>query len=173
MKRKAAVVIIGVAIATGSSLGSIARSETDTRAIISPKDVKWAPAPASLPAGAEAALLYGDPTKEGLFALRVKVPKDYYIPPHTHPKAEVVTVLTGKFSLGMGPKADRASAKPIDAGGFMAMPPQAAHYVFADEETVLQITSVGPWSIDYIDPRDDPRLNIAPDGRRGAAQRED
>ena len=44
----------------------------------------------------------------------------------------------------------------------MAMPPQVAHYVFSDEETVLQITSDGPWAIDYIDPKDDPRLNVAP-----------
>ncbi len=172
MKRKAAGAINGVAIVAAIAVGSVARSEIGfAQAIMTPQDIQWGPAPASLPCCAEAALLYGDPAKEGLFALRVRIPKDYYIPPHTHPKAEVVTVLTGKFSLGMGPKADRASAKPIGAGGFMAMPPQVPHYVYSDEETVLQITSVGPWGIDYIDPKDDPRLNIAPAERGGSAQR--
>ncbi len=174
MKRKAAVAFTGVAIVAAIAVGSVARSETGSvLAIILPQDIQWAPAPASLPCCAEAAVLYGDPAKEGLFALRVRIPKDYYIPPHTHPEAEVVTVLTGKFSLGMGPKADRASAKPIGAGGFMAMPPQVAHYVFSDEETVLQLTSVGPWAMDYVEPKDDPRLNIAPAQSRGSAQREE
>ncbi|MGJ0507361.1 MAG: cupin domain-containing protein [Methylocystis sp.] len=175
MTRKAAASIAGVAIVAALAVGSVARSETDSAkgVITSTQDIKWAAAPASLPCCAEAALLYGDPAKEGLFALRVRIPKDYYIPPHTHPNAEVVTVLTGKFSLGMGPKADRASARPIGAGGFMAMPPQTPHYVFSDEETVLQITSVGPWGIDYVDPKDDPRLNIAPVQKGGSAQRQE
>ncbi len=156
-------IIATLGVAAAIIIGSAAHSEIEAaKAFISPSEIKWGPAPAALPAGAEAALLYGDPTKEGLFALRVRIPKDYQIPPHTHPKAEVVTILSGKFSLGMGPKADRASTTPLGAGAFMAMPPQVAHYVFSDEDTVLQITSEGPWAIDYVDPKDDPRLNVAP-----------
>ncbi|MEK4033958.1 cupin domain-containing protein [Methylocystis sp. IM3] len=172
MKRKILTAAAGVAIAAAAAFASVAQPEP-AETIILPQDVKWGPAPASLPAGAQAAVLYGDPAKEGIFALRVRIPKDYYIPPHTHPTVEVVTILTGKFSLGMGPKADRRAAKPIGVGGFMAMPPEVAHYVFADEETVLQISSTGPWGIDYVDPRDDPRLNVAPSANRGSAQRQD
>lgn len=158
--KSTSIATIGVVAAI--ILGSAAHSEMVSKALISPDEINWGPAPASLPAGAEAALLYGDPTKEGLFALRIRIPKDYQIPPHTHPKAEVVTVLTGKFSLGMGSKAERTSTKQLGAGAFMAMPPEVAHYVFSDEETILQITSEGPWAINYIDPKDDPRLNVAP-----------
>ena len=43
------------------------------------------------------------------------------------------------------------------------MSPGVGHYVFVDEDTVLQISSTGPWSIDYLDPKDDPRLNVAPE----------
>lgn len=156
-------VIATIGVVAAVMLGSAAHSEIgSSKTLISPDEIKWGPAPAALPAGAEAALLYGDPTKEGLFALRIRIPKDYRIPPHTHPKAEVVTVLTGQFSLGMGSKAERTSTKPLGAGAFMAMPPEVAHYVISDEETVLQITSEGPWEINYIDPKDDPRLNVAP-----------
>jgi hypothetical protein len=32
-----------------------------------------------------------------------------------------------------------------------------AHYVFFDEETVFQISTVGPWGLTYLNPKDDPR----------------
>lgn len=34
--------------------------------LLAPDDIKWGPGPASVPAGAEAAVLYGDPAREGL-----------------------------------------------------------------------------------------------------------
>src|SRR5215218_5523081 len=64
--------------------------------------LKWSAAPPALPKGAEAVTLYGDPSKEGLFALRVKLPTGYHIPPHTHPKPEIVTVVSGEMKLGDG-----------------------------------------------------------------------
>jgi quercetin dioxygenase-like cupin family protein len=174
MKSRFAIVAIGSAIAASIAAASIAQTvEQSAHKIVLPQDIKWAAAPASLPGGAEAALLYGDMSKEGLFALRVKIPKDYFIPPHTHARPEVVTILSGKFSLGMGPKANRGSVQTIGAGGFFAIQPGVSHYVFAEEETILQITSVGPWGIDYVDPKDDPRLNVAPGGSGGSAQRGD
>ena len=83
--------------------------------------IKWAPGPASIPAGAEAAVLYGDPSKEGLFALRLKLPKDYRIPPHTHPKPEVVTVISGTFRLGNG-RGRRSQQGPALAHGQLLRP---------------------------------------------------
>ena len=69
---------------------------------VSPQDIKWEPAPAMLPPGANAAVLFGDPSKEGLFVLRLKFPAGYSVAPHTHPVDEVVTVISGTFSVGMG-----------------------------------------------------------------------
>jgi hypothetical protein len=37
------------------------------------------------------------------------------------------------------------------------MEPGTAHYVYADEETVIQLNSNGPWTLDYVNPADDPR----------------
>ena len=129
----------------------------DAHKIAMPQEIKWAPGPASIPPGAEAAMLYGDPSKEGLFALRLKLPKGYAIPPHTHPKPEVVTVISGTFRLGMGEKADKGKAQALPAGSFFAMPPGMAHFAFADEDTVIQLNSTGPWSLTYVNPTDDPR----------------
>jgi quercetin dioxygenase-like cupin family protein len=129
----------------------------DEHKIVSPQEVKWVPAPPSLPPGAQTAVLYGDPGKEGMFAFRIKMPKGYHIPAHTHPKPEIVTVVSGTFRLGMGEKADAAKGKDLPAGAFFAMPPGTAHFAYADEETVVQLNSTGPWGITYINPADDPR----------------
>ncbi len=144
--------IAAAALTTSTSADSMGEHD-----VISPQQIKWAPAPASLPRGAEAAVLYGDPSKEGLFALRLKLPTGYHIPPHTHPKPEVVTVISGTFRLGMGETADKSKGQPLPAGSFFALAPGMAHYAFADEDTVIQLNSTGPWSLTYINPKDDPR----------------
>ena len=159
MKRARVILMIGVIIACGSA----AVAETvGTHKVYLPRDIKWGPAPPSLPAGAEAAVLFGDPAKEGMFALRIKAPRDYRIPAHMHSKPEVLTVISGNLGLGMGPAADRAKVESLPAGSFASMPAGVVHYVFVDEESVIQINAIGPWDIDYVDPRSDPRLNVAP-----------
>ncbi|APG94944.1 cupin domain-containing protein [Sinorhizobium americanum] len=132
-------------------------SAEDAHTMIAPGDVKWAPAPKILPAGAEIAVLFGDPSKEGLFALRLKAPSGYVVAPHTHPADEVVTVISGTINLGMGETADRSTAKALPSGSFFALPPNMAHFAYFDEETVVQITTNGPWGIKYVNPADDPQ----------------
>jgi quercetin dioxygenase-like cupin family protein len=113
--------------------------------------------PAALPPGAESVVLYGDPSKEGLFALRLKLPEGYHIPPHTHPQPEIVTVISGGTRLGMGETADVAKTQTLRNGSFIAMSPGTAHYVYVEEETTVQLNSIGPWEVKCIDPKDDPR----------------
>jgi len=129
----------------------------EAHAIFAPGDVKWIEAPKMLPAGAQAAVLFGNPAKKGLFALRLKVPSGYAIPPHTHPGYEVVTVLSGTAKFGMGKTADRGATKALPAGSFFALPPGTAHFVYFDDETVIQINTNGPWGIKYVNPADDPQ----------------
>lgn len=138
------------------AIASFASAE-GSHTMVSPNDVKWAPAPKVLPAGAQAAVLFGDPTKKGLFALRLKVPSGYAVPPHTHPVEEVVTVISGTTHLGMGKTADRSATTALPAGSFFALPPGMAHFAYFDEETVVQITTNGPWGITYVNPADDPQ----------------
>jgi quercetin dioxygenase-like cupin family protein len=125
--------------------------------VVSPDEIKWSPGPGSIPKGAEYTVLYGDPSKDGLFAMRLKLPKGYTIPPHSHPKPEIVTVISGTFQIGMGDTADKSKAKPLSAGGFFAFPPGMNHFAFTDEETVVQLNSTGPWGLNYVNAKDDPR----------------
>ena len=132
-------------------------SAAEDHKILGPADVKWSPGPASLPKGAEAAVLFGDPSKEGLFAMRLKLPKGYQIPPHSHPKPEVVTVLSGSFRIGMGETADPSKAKALPSGGLFAFPPGMTHFASTDEDTIIQLNSIGPWTLNYVNQKDDPR----------------
>jgi quercetin dioxygenase-like cupin family protein len=146
----AAVAVAGVAFTTpANTMGG--------HTSVSPQDIKWGPAPAVLPPGAEAAVLFGDPSKKGYFVLRLKFPAGYRVAPHTHPVDEVVTVISGTFHEGMGETFDRRKAQAWPAGSFFARPPGMAHYVFMEEETVIQISTNGPWGLTYINPKDDPR----------------
>ena len=76
-----------------------------------PTTIEWKEGPAALPPGAKMAVLEGDPTKEGPFVVRFQFPDGYHIPPHTHPKTERVTVISGavtsppeKHSIAIAPK---------------------------------------------------------------------
>ena len=140
MRRIAMSVVVGGVLATTGISTGIAQS-LDEQKMFTPQDIKWSPGPASLPHGAQVAPLYGNPTKEGLFAIRLKVPKGYHVPPHSHPKPEVATVLSGTVRLRMG---DKEHVFP--AGSFYATPPGMVHQFAADEDTVIQINSTGPWA---------------------------
>lgn len=144
---------IGLAALAGSAIGQ----EAGEHKMIPAQDIKWSAGPPSVPAGAQAAVLYGDPNKEGLFAFRLKMPKGYHIAPHTHPKPEIVTVISGTARLGMGTSADHAAAQVLPTGSFFALTPGSAHFFYADEETVIQLNSTGPWGINYVNAKDDPR----------------
>ena len=69
--------------------------------------IEWKAGPAAIPLGAKMAVLEGDPTKEGPFVVRFQFPEGYHIPPHTHPKTERVTVISGTLFLAMGENLDR------------------------------------------------------------------
>ena len=125
--------------------------------VLAPTEIKWGPAPPAMRPGAEAAVLFGDPSKAGLFAMRIKFPKGYVLPPHMHPVDEVVTVISGTSQLGMGDKADQSQTRSLPPGSFFFLPPGMAHYAFFDEETVIQLNPVGPWAVTYVNPEDDPR----------------
>jgi hypothetical protein len=119
--------------------------------------IEWKSGPPSLPPGAQIAVLEGDPSKEGPFVFRVKVPDGYRIPVHTHPKTERVTVIAGTFNIGMGDTFDQHATKPMPAGTYGFWKSGMKHFVWVKGETVVQFHGDGPWKIEYVNPADDPR----------------
>jgi quercetin dioxygenase-like cupin family protein len=130
-------------------------------------ELKWGPPPPGLPSGAQAAVVDGDPTKTGVFVVRLKAPDGYTVPPHTHPTAERLTILSGTFRMGEGEKLDDSKMKSLTAGGYVTLPAGHAHYAKAVGESIIQITSDGPFQINYIDPKDDPRRAASGGGAVG------
>jgi quercetin dioxygenase-like cupin family protein len=149
--------IVGSAFVALAAIAAVPVQAGDAHQLLTAQEIKWSPGPPSIPPGAQAAVLYGNPGKEGMFAMRLKVPKGYRIAPHTHPKPEIVTVISGTARLGMGDSGDAAKAKVLPAGSFFALLPGMAHYFSADEDTVIQLNSTGPWALTYVNPKDDPR----------------
>ena len=124
--------------------------------VVSGDAITWGPAPPSLPPGAQAAVLLGSPAKEGPFVLRLKFPAGFVVPPHRHSKDEFVTVISGRFAIASGEKLDR-TASPLPPASFVHLPAGMPHYAWAEAETVVQINGIGPFDVNYVDPKDDPR----------------
>src|SRR5438477_6016971 len=95
-----------------------AHKDADDIALYTPDKIKWQAAPPSLPKGAMMAVLEGDPSKEGPFVFRVKAPDGYRVPPHTHPKIERVTVISGTLNIGMGDRFDEKATRAMAAGTY-------------------------------------------------------
>ena len=132
-----------------------AEREQPVHGIYSAADVKWKDGPPSLPAGAKVVML--DLAKEGPFTLRALLPDGYKTAPHTHPKIEHVTVISGTFYLGMGDKFDQSAGHEMSAGAFGFWPAGMTHFAWTKGETIIQVHGVGPWGITYLNPADDPR----------------
>jgi anti-sigma factor ChrR (cupin superfamily) len=126
-------------------------------ALYTASELKWKNATA-LPPGASMAVLEGDPGKEGPFLLRLRFPDGYHIPPHTHPKVERVTILSGTFHLAMGDKLERSVAQALPSGSYGYWPAGMKHAAWTQGETIVQVHGTGPWAINYVNPADDPRL---------------
>ena len=137
--------------------GTAALAAEPMSAPMNNKDLKWVPAPNAFPKGAQLAVISGDPFKDGLYVVRLKMPKGYTIPAHNHPTSEFVTVLSGNFHIGMGDKLDMKKALLLTSGGFGEAPAKMNHYAWVTSETVVQVHGQGPFAISYVNPADDPR----------------
>jgi quercetin dioxygenase-like cupin family protein len=119
-------------------------------------EVRWGPAPAVFPAGAQMAVLQGDPSKAELFTVRLRMPNGYRIAPHTHPTDEHVTVISGALHVGMGTTVDPTHMLELSAGGFITAPAEHPHSVRAEGPTVVQVHGMGPFALTYVNPAASP-----------------
>jgi quercetin dioxygenase-like cupin family protein len=150
MKRYAFILAVAVLAGTSSLADNMPMP-------VNADGLKWGPAPPAFPRGAQLAVLSGDPSKDGLYVVRLKMPANYKIPAHNHPTSEYVTVVAGRFYIGMGDKLDDKKAIALRAGGFGEAPARMNHYAWTSEETVVQVHGQGPFELTYVNPADDPR----------------
>ena len=120
---------------------------------VTPENVQWHDIPGGH--GAAEAVLFGDPTKEGMYVIRVKFPPHLMDLPHRHPHDRFVTVLEGTWYTGTGETFDAARAVPLRPGSLMMHPAQAAHWDGSrtDETVIVQIIGLGPADTTPVDPK--------------------
>jgi len=158
MKTIASVITAG-AILTAGGFSAQLMAQKSAHVIQSPKEAQWGPAPPFLPAGAEIAVLSGNPTKAVPYAVRLKFPANYAIPAHSHPTDENVVVTSGAVSFGMGDKLAKGAAgnKTLAVGGYALMPATMNHYAYTTQASTIVLYGMGPVEFKYVNPNDDPR----------------
>jgi hypothetical protein len=127
---------------------------------VNPDELKWGDAPPTLPKGAQVAVLHGDPSKAATFAIRLKAPDGYKIPPHWHTQDEQLTIISGTLVMHTGDTMD-APAHDLGVGAYHFLPGKSHHAAEAKGETVIQINGKGPFDIHYLNPADDPQKKTA------------
>lgn len=146
-----------VGISLGGFLLFASTSHATEHKIENVSEANWGAAPPMLPPGAKIEVLQGNPMGDALYTVRLKFPANYKIPAHSHPKDELVTVLSGELYMGMGDKLDPKGAKALTVGGFGLMPANENHFAFTKKETVILLHGIGPVEFKYVNPADDPR----------------
>lgn len=99
--------------------------------------------------GTKYAMLAGNPSKKEFFVVRLKFPANYKVQPHYHDINEYDTVISGTFYLGTGKKSESEKSIMLSAGSYITIPAKTTHSGWTKDETVLQISGIGPWGAIY------------------------
>jgi quercetin dioxygenase-like cupin family protein len=137
--------------------GALAQSSTDVASL------HWS-LPTTLPPGALAAVVSGDPNRPGESTFMLSMPSGYRIPPHFHPSYEHVEVRKGTLLVGMGDKLDPEQTRALAAGDSATAPAGMHHFWIASGRTEVSVTFYGPYTITYLRAEDAPRRQVFPLG---------
>jgi quercetin dioxygenase-like cupin family protein len=147
--------VISAALASGGVVsGQAAEKDVKTTPVMTNDNVTWQDADV-LPPGAKFAVLAaaGDWN-----VVRVKFPPHYLVPPHAHPNAETVTIVSGKVGFGFGKTPDMSGAL-LEPGAFFALEAGGWHYVWTgDEGGIIDVQVSDPGGMQYANPSDDPKM---------------
>jgi quercetin dioxygenase-like cupin family protein len=147
------VLLVSLAAPASAQTPAKKAAAADRHLIVPAEALEWKP----LRPGAETAVVSGNPAKAGApFVMRFRYRGVVRVPPHWHPTDENITVLSGTFLIGMGERSDESSATELPAGAYALIPARMAHYAWSKGDTVLQVHGIGPFTINYVNPADDP-----------------
>ena len=122
-----------------------------------PEDINWEPF-AAFPPSARLAVVVGHPSEPGPYVVRVKVPSGVKLMPHRHQEDRVYTVMSGVFYIGLGEQFDETGLEAYPPGSVIVLPGDTPHFHWAKSgEYVTQVMAIGPISLEYLNPQDDPR----------------
>ena len=139
------LLIAGLVAAMLAPLTSRA-ADLDPKAVVYqlPDQINWGPVN---PAGAQQAVLFGDPAKPGPYGVMVRwTAGTHFSMPHSHPNDRFITVISGTWWVGSGPTFDPANGTvAMPAGSFVTHYAKQVHRDGAkDTDAVIMIVGDGP-----------------------------
>jgi quercetin dioxygenase-like cupin family protein len=115
---------------------------------------------AAFPPSVRLAVIVGQPSEPGPYTIRIRVPHGVRLMPHRHPEDRVYTVISGVFYIGLGDQFDTETLQAYPSGSVVVLPGNTWHFHWAKaSEYITQVTALGPLGLEYIDSKDDPRIN--------------
>jgi hypothetical protein len=130
---------LSLAAAYGADLVTLDRQSRDFKL---PDQIDWKGRPGSVN---QSAILFGDPSKPGLYVQLLKRGPNDWSQPHSHPNDRFITVLSGTMWIGTGAKFDPNNTVPLKPGGFVRDIANQVHYDGTKEDgLVIEIVGMGP-----------------------------
>ena len=147
--RSVIAVLAGVVLLSPSDISSAEQKLPFP--VVTPEQVKWTDRPGF--EGVQFANISGDPSKPGIYVIRVKFSPGHMTRPHWHPEDRHVIVISGTWWMGEGDTFDPSRTVPLKAGSYAMHPAKAHHYDGAkDEQVILQIVGYGPSGTTEVHP---------------------
>lgn len=149
-----AALVGGVAIAAPAVSPQIRLTPEE----ITSKPVEGAGTGTSGVTGIQTTILQGDPSKAGIYTIRLSIPSNTTIAAHTHRDNRAAVVMSGTWYFGYGRLANEGATKPLKPGSFYTEPASVAHFAITKSEpVVVYITGFGPSDTIYVNAANDPR----------------
>jgi quercetin dioxygenase-like cupin family protein len=155
MKLCRRICVLAAAAGVALVLAPGAYSEGDEMGFvrITPEEVQWKEVPGY--GGLQYAVIEGDPSKEGIYVVRVKFPPGLMTRPHYHPEDRHAIVIKGTWYTGTGETFDPDRTVGLKPGTYMKHPAKGVHFDGAkDEEVILQIVGYGPTGTIWLHPEE-------------------
>jgi len=129
----------------------VSSASADPLPVVNPTDFHWK-AKEALPAGAQGAVLRGDPA-QGNYDFIGKFPAKYLVPMHSHTNECIVVMRKGAMTIGRAGEKDTT----VVEGGLFVLPAKLAYTARCDKPCEFLVHGTAAFDIIYSDPKDDPR----------------
>jgi len=132
-----------------------AAQDTQVKRRLTPREIEELPSESAgagtsgLPA-VTTRVLFGDPTKPGLYTIELKVAPNSVIQAHTHRDTRTAVVINGLWHFGYGPRNEQPLVKALPPGAFYTEPAGESHFARTGPEgATVSITGYGPTDTVY------------------------
>jgi quercetin dioxygenase-like cupin family protein len=148
--------VVAFAAAVASS-GSSVLAQRDARGFVrvTPEQVTWVDDIDTNGLGVQRAVIQGDPSKPGLYVVRIRFPRGVMSRNHFHREDRHAVVLQGTWYTGTGDEFAPDKTIGLKPGSYMMHPAGEHHFDGAKEEDViLQLIGIGPSETTRLRPQD-------------------